>query len=138
MRRILSGEVPGQTDAYDALRAEQARRLAVVGTDRIAVLTPRFYGFGRAVLACRGLIGGHAFLLGGRTFDERCDDVEGALVRWGCAAAARLRRSRLFGAASRIAPRGRCGSSTTRRRCTGSWTPSGPAPCWRPGRSAAG
>ena len=62
--------------------------------------TPRFYGIGRAVLVCRVLIGGHAFLLGGRTFDERCDDLEGALVRWGAAAAARLRRSWLFGAAS--------------------------------------
>ena len=41
---------------------------------------------GRAVLACRVLVGGHAILLGGRTFDERCDDLEGALVRWGAAA----------------------------------------------------
>ena len=39
-------------------------------------------------------------MLGGRTFDERCDDLEGALGRRGSAAAARLRRSRLFGAAS--------------------------------------
>ena len=86
------------------LNASLLLLIAVVGTDRTSVRygvgPPRwlcFCSIGRAVIAFQGVV---TFLLGGRTFDERCDDVEGALVRWGCAAAARLRRSRLFGAAS--------------------------------------